>query len=234
MRLPPGYTLVSLDAVDSTNEEARRRIAAGAPHGTVIRARRQRRGRGRRGRRWASPPGNLYATIVLRPPPVPALGQLAFVAALGAGDALRPLAPVVFKWPNDLLLGDAKLGGILIEVFDRAVAVGVGVNVARAPSGPGFAAARLPAPVRAPDLIGPICRCFDAWYERWRREGFAPVRAAWLAHAAGLDRPVEARLPGTVASGLFRGLDEDGGLILERPDGGRQVVAAGDVLLGAG
>ena len=232
MALPQGYELISLDMVDSTNEEARRRIAAGAAHGTVICAKRQSRGRGRRGRRWASPPGNLYATIILRPDQHPGLGQLAFVAALGAGDALRAVAPVVFKWPNDLLLDGAKLGGILIEVFDQAVAVGIGINTAEAPAGTDIVATRLPTPLPPLDLLGRICHHFDLWYDRWQRDGFAPIRDAWLAHATGIGQPIQARLPTMTLSGIFCGLDPDGALVLQCSDGQKQAISAGEVLLG--
>ncbi len=222
---------IRLDVVDSTNREALRRIAAGAPHGAVIQARQQTDGRGRRGRSWISPPGNLYATLIVRPPGDAPVAQLGFVAALGAGDALRRHAPVRFKWPNDLMLEGRKLGGILVETAEGAAAVGIGINIASAPEDTETPATRLPARVTPDALLDDIRACFDVWYRRWRDDGFAPLREAWLHHGIGLGEPIRARLARETVEGVFGGLDADGGLLLDR-DGARRVIAAGDVFLG--
>ncbi len=222
---------IRLDVVDSTNREALRRIAAGAPHGAVIQARQQTDGRGRRGRSWISPPGNLYATLIVRPPGEAPVAQLGFVAALGAGDALRRHAPVRFKWPNDLMLEGRKLGGILVETAEGAAAVGIGINIASAPEDTETPATRLPASVTPDALLDDIRACFDVWYRRWRDDGFAPLREAWLQHGIGLGEPIRARLARETVEGVFGGLDADGGLLLDR-DGARRVIAAGDVFLG--
>ena len=222
---------IRLDVVDSTNREALRRIAAGAPHGTVIQARQQTDGRGRRGRSWISPPGNLYATLIVRPPGDAPVAQLGFVAALGVGDALRRHAPVRFKWPNDLMFEGRKLGGILVETAEGAAAVGIGINIASAPEDTETPATRLPASVTPDALLDDIRACFDIWYRRWRDGGFAPLREAWLQHGIGLGEPIRARLARETVEGVFGGLDADGGLLLDR-DGARRVIAAGDVFLG--
>ncbi len=222
---------IRLDVVDSTNREALRRIAAGAPHGTVIQARQQTDGRGRRGRSWISPPGNLYATLIVRPPGEAPVAQLGFVAALGAGDALRRHAPVRFKWPNDLMLEGRKLGGILVETAEGAAAVGIGINIASAPEDTETPATHLPASVTPDALLDDIRACFDVWYRRWRDDGFAPLREAWLQHGIGLGEPIRARLARETVEGVVAGLDADGGLLLDR-DGARRVIAAGDVFLG--
>jgi len=232
--LPDGYDLVRLETVDSTNAEALRRAADGAPHGTVIVAAAQSEGRGRRGRTWTSPAGNLHATIIVRPERTPMGGQLAFVAALAAGEALRPYAPVRFKWPNDLLLDGAKLGGILIEIVDGAAVVGIGVNLRSAPDDTRIPATVLPGDADADNVLGALCHGFEHWVDRWRDEGFAPLRAAWLAHADGIGGPIEARLPTRVLTGTFRGLDETGALLLEKDDGSSVTVSAGDVFFGTG
>ena len=225
-------SVIRLDAVDSTNREALRRIADGAPHGTVIQAARQTDGRGRRGRAWVSPPGNLYMTIIVRPEPSARLGQLGFIAALAAGDALRPHAPVRFKWPNDLMVDGKKLGGILVEAVNDAAAVGIGINIISAPEGTETPATSLPASV-SPDDIGEDIRSrFAHWYERWRTDGFAALREAWLEHAVGLGEVIRVRLARETLDGVFGGLDSEGGLLLDRDDG-RRVIAAGDVFLGA-
>src|SRR5262245_39623073 len=108
-RPPPGWTLHARDVVGSTNDEALALARAGAPDGAAVWARAQRAGRGRRGRSWASPPGNLYLSLLLRPPGPPAsVAQLGLVAAVALAEALGGVAPgldLAFKWPNDVLLG---------------------------------------------------------------------------------------------------------------------------------
>ena len=222
---------IRLDVVDSTNREALRRIAAGAPHGTVIQAQQQTDGRGRRRRLWISPPGNLYATLIVRPPGDAPLAQLGFIAALGAGDALRRYAPVHFKWPNDLMLDGRKLGGILVETMEGAAAVGIGINIVSAPEDTETPATHIPANVTPDALLDDICACFDVWYKRWREDGFSPLREAWLRHGIGLGQPIQARLARETVEGVFGGLDAEGGLLLDR-NGTRRVIAAGDVFLG--
>jgi len=236
LALPTGWRLVEVAATDSTNDEARRLIAAGAGHGTVVRADRQTAGRGRRGRHWESPPGNLYMSIVADATTAPT-GQLAFVAALAAGDALTGGGCVRFKWPNDLMVRGRKVGGILIEADGGTAIVGIGINVASAPAETAYPATAIAAagwPTVTPaDVCAGVAAGFAAWYARWCREGFAPVREAWLARAAGLGGPVTARLPAATCRGTFRALDQDGALILEQADGALRRIAAGDVYLGA-
>jgi BirA family biotin operon repressor/biotin-[acetyl-CoA-carboxylase] ligase len=218
-----------------------RAVADGAGHGDVFVAGRQTAGRGRRGRRWDSPAGNLHVSLVVEPPPDARIGQLAFVAALGAGAAIDELAPagarLGYKWPNDLLLNGRKVGGILIEAMTGdmrvgAVIVGVGINLVHAPDDAGWPATSLCAE-GAPELaIGPaleaLCRGFHHWYGRWRDDGFAELRAAWLARAAGIGGPMEARLADGTLHGRFKGIDQGGALILEQ-DGRERLISAGDV-----
>lgn len=244
--LPSGFRLWALDSIDSTNDEALRRIAAGAGrHGDVIVARSQTAGRGRRGRSWQSPPGNLHLTLLVCPPAGARVGELAFVSAVAAGEAVAgivpPAAELRYKWPNDLLLGGRKLAGLLIEAGgtdkDPALAIGIGINVASAPESTEFPATSLRqagCDVPADALVGPLCRAFAAWYDRWLAEGFAPVRTAWLARAHGVGGPIEARLPdASVHRGIFLGLDGNGALMLESGDGAVRTIAAGDVFFAA-
>ena len=143
--LPAFYRLLAYEQIDSTNEEAKRLAAAGAPAGTLVWAGEQLAGRGRRGRGWASPPGNLYVSLLLRPacPPAQAC-QLNFVAAVALAEAVSALLPagagVALKWPNDVLVGGAKVSGILLEAsaaLDRSIdwlVIGAGVNIASHPA----------------------------------------------------------------------------------------------------
>src|SRR5206468_1374206 len=134
------------DRIGSTNDEATALARAGAGSGTLVWAAEQNTGRGRRGRSWRSPPGNLYLSLVQRPECSPAsAAQLGFVAALGLGDAITELGlRPSYKWPNDVLVNRRKLAGILLESEMTAgggldfVVIGVGVNIAVAPEGVEF------------------------------------------------------------------------------------------------
>jgi len=243
--LPPVFDLIELDSIDSTNSEAQRRAEAGAGDGTLILARRQTAGRGRRGRRWSSPYGNLYCSLVLRPDCDAAkAAQLSFLSALAAGEAiagmLPPLAVLTYKWPNDVLVEGAKLAGILLESTSRSgakvdwVVVGVGVNVASAPSDTPYPATSLVAEgaedASIETVLGSFARHFLRWRDLWFERGFAPLRAAWLARAQGLGGPVEVQFENRRLSGRFADLDADGALLLEdTAGGGLRRIAAGDV-----
>ncbi|MFI4947500.1 MAG: biotin--[acetyl-CoA-carboxylase] ligase [Alphaproteobacteria bacterium] len=241
--LPEGFCLHRYKTIGSTNDEAKALARAGAPEGTVVWAEEQTAGRGRRGRVWLSPPGNLYLSLVLRPEGAPSqAAQLGFVAALGLGDALRSLAgPALqlrYKWPNDLLANGRKLAGILLESETSAtervdfVVLGIGVNILTAPEDVEFPATSLAAEgiagVTPAAVIEGFARHFAGWAERWRTEGFAPLRTAWLARASGLGDQVRVRLDHDTLFGRFEGLDADGALVLEGADGPRRI-AAGEV-----
>ncbi len=228
MDLPHGYTLERHAEVDSTNTIALRRAAAGAAHGTVILAETQSAGRGRRGRAWASLPGNLFITILARPPAARTAGQLSFVAAVALGEVLADFADIMFKWPNDILSAGRKIAGILIEADHGAAAIGIGVNLIAAPDELAATAGDLGGRLDRIAAAEALCQAFDLWYRRWIEEGFAPVRTAWLDRAAGLDAPLGAG----GRTGRFAGLDADGGLILVDGSGTAHVITGGEVLFG--
>lgn len=241
--LPEGFRLRHFETLGSTNDEAKALARAGAPEGTLVWADEQTAGRGRRGRVWLSPPGNLYLSLVLRPEGAPArAAQLGFVAALGLGDALAALAgPAMelrYKWPNDLLVNGRKLAGILLESENAAsdrvdfVVAGIGVNIVAAPADAEYPAISLAAEgvagITPAVLLGGFVRHFEIWAGRWRATGFAPVRAAWLARASGLGEPVRVRLERDTLFGRFLDLDADGALVLEG-EAGRRRITAGEV-----
>jgi len=236
--LPAGITLVALDAVDGTNAAARRRAEAGAPDRPLVWAREQLAGRGRRGRRWASPPGNLYCTLLLRPRrPVRRWGQLCFVAAVALRQAIAAFAPALIlqlKWPNDLLLGGRKLSGTLLEASGSDwVLIGTGVNLASHPDGLGATSLAAHGVELGPEaLLEAYMAALLPWIDRWQQDGFAPVRQAWLRHAIGLGQPVTVRLADRELDGRFAALDPAGALILERPQGTCRI-EAGEVFLPA-
>lgn len=243
-QLPSFYRLVAHERIDSTNEEAKRLAAGSAPHGTLVCAGEQLAGRGRRSRSWASPSGNLYASLLLRPacPPAQAC-QLNFVAAVALAEAVSGLLPagatVTLKWPNDVLVRGAKVSGILLEAsaaLDRSIdwlVIGVGVNLVSHPAETPYPATNLrregAADVTAAAALRAFAECFLAWYETWYGQGFAPVRARWLASARGLGEPIEVRLERETLQGRFGDLDESGALMLDMPDGGCRQITTGDL-----
>lgn len=217
----------------STNDDLLARAAAGAPEGTWLRAVSQTGGKGRQGRVWSSPPGNLYASTLVRlrssDPPAP---TLALVAAVALHEAMSQLAPGMrIKWPNDLIAGEAKLAGILLERAGESVVIGFGANLAHHPVGLDKAVtsiAALTGLVHDPaDAVKHVAGRFSAWLARWRNEGLGPVRAAWLSNA----HPLGTALSTPEGDGRFGGLDESGALRLGLADGSFRLIHAGDVFL---
>lgn len=217
----------------STNEDVAALAREGALEGLWLRAERQTGGKGRQGRAWASPEGNLHASTIVRlqPEDPPAPG-LALVAAVALHELVGRYAPAVqIKWPNDLIFGGAKLAGILLERQGDAVILGFGVNLAHHPDGLDRPVSSLAALAGAAPAPGPFLKLLAAglarWLARWRGEGLAPVRAAWLAAA----HPPGTALSTPEGEGLFDGLDESGALRLILPGGAIRTVYAGDVFL---
>lgn len=229
--------MLALDSIDSTNAEALRRINAGDGAGLVVFADHQTSGHGRRGRPWLSGPGNLHASLILDAPRGDRVGQLAFVTAVAAVEAvaadLSDPSRLGVKWPNDLLLDGRKLGGILIEGAGEHCVIGIGINVTHMPVSSEFAAISLPdegRAVTAAAVLSAFCHAFEDWLRQWRQDGFAPIRGEWLRWAVGLGKPLVARFPdGTSVRGIFRNIDEIGALRMTMEDGTHRSIAAGEV-----
>ncbi len=230
--LPDGWTLVALPSVGSTNDEAVRLADGGAREGTVVWAREQTGGRGRRGRRWASPVGNLYSSIIVRPAcSAPRAAELGFVAALAVADIVPAGRDVRLKWPNDVLVDGGKVAGILLESavgqggrVDH-VAMGIGINVGFAPQLPEmrYPGAALGGTVET--ALEKLAHAIAARLAEWRREGFATVRVSWLAKAGPLGLEVDVKLGDELVHGRFAGLDREGALLLDTPAGPRKIVS---------
>jgi BirA family biotin operon repressor/biotin-[acetyl-CoA-carboxylase] ligase len=240
------------DNLDSTNSEAKRLVLAGEYGPLWIVARRQTAGRGRLGRSWESPPGNLHASLILSDfGPARAAPQLGFVAGLATVNALQQAAcassRLALKWPNDVLLDGKKLAGILLEAVtlgvggptsSQAVAaiIGIGVNCASAPSNLPYPATDLSAigrdPPSAATLLSHLSDAMINALEIWAcGEGFPLLRERWLSHAAGLGGPIRVALPQETIEGRFTSIDSEGRLVLATKSGERRI-EAGDVLLG--
>lgn len=232
----------TVDITGSTNADLAALLAAGKQiaEGWWLIADRQSAGRGRQGREWFDGAGNFMgSTVVHIGPGDPSPGTLALVVGLAVHEAvtnrLSPPQRAVLKWPNDVMIGSAKLAGILLERVRDAVIIGIGVNLAAAPELPDRATIALTAFGPAPDrdqFAIDLARYFTAELERWRSYGLGPVIARWLAagHPVGtaleVGEPDEQKLAGT-----FAGLSEDGALQLRLADGTCHVIHAGEVRL---
>ncbi|WP_156994926.1 biotin--[acetyl-CoA-carboxylase] ligase [Elstera litoralis] len=241
MTLPPGWRLQDFESVASTMELATQALVEGAGEGLVIRAREQVSGRGRQGRVWRSPVGNLYMSILIDPAPTLAeTAQLSFVAGLAVWRAVSDLAPgaaLQLKWPNDLLLDGAKLAGLLLEVpyAGRPAVLGLGINLRTAPTDTPYSATCLPpratGPVDRDEATEAVTLRLAETLGQWRREGFDSIRRDWQSVAHPIGTPLTVRLtPETPIQGSFDGLGPDGHLRLKTAEGVRQI-PAGDVIL---
>ena len=247
VNIPESFTLIRYPQLGSTNDEAVKLAVAGADDGTVVLAEVQTAGRGRRGRTWQSPAGNLYCSIVARPTVPPAVAaQLSFVTAVALAQTLADLLPpdraVRQKWPNDVLIDGAKAAGILLESSGAGtdsvdwVVIGCGVNVTETPADTAYPATSLRAAGADIPDAGAVLPVFlahlHAWRVRWESGGMAPVRDAWLDRAHGLGKDMTVRLPDRELRGIFGGMDRTGALLLDLANGTRQTISAGDVYFG--
>jgi len=201
---------------------------------------RQVAGRGRQGRQWFDGAGNFMgSTVVHRGEIDPPAGTLALVAGLAVYEAVLPLCPdplaLQLKWPNDLLLGDAKLSGILLEATGSSVVIGVGVNLMQSPDLPDrktIALANVTSPPSRDDFAVRLEASFATELERWRTYGTEPLIRRWLAAGTPEGTPVTVHEPGgTLVSGYFAGLDHSGTMRLRLEDGSVRAIHAGDVTL---
>lgn len=236
-----GHHCIELAECGSTNDEAARLARAGARHGTVVIALAQRAGRGRDGRAWASPPGlGLYLSAVVRPPlPLGLVPPMTLAIGVGVCDAARAFgADARLKWPNDVLVGEHKLAGILVEAQSQgtrleSVVVGIGVNLggelppelaARATT----LAAAAGRPIDRAAFIDALLRQVERWIDRYVAAGLSIVAPAWHERMApGL--VARATIEGALLDGEVAGLDADGALLLRDGAGGLHRVRSGDV-----
>ena len=250
-----GYRLAAFDSIGSTNAEALARARDGERGPIWFVTSEQTAGRGRRHRPWIAPRGNLACSILEVIEVSPAVAAtLGFAAGLALEAALRQVSmeaslrsagsdemKFALKWPNDVMAGQKKLAGILLEaeaVGDRlAVVVGIGTNVVAAPEGtptPATSLKALGVDIGAEDLFAALS---DSWMEFrgiWDNgRGFGEIRQRWLERAAGLDQPVSILSGGSTVTGTFDTIDDTGCMIVRSSDGRRVPISAGDVYFGA-
>jgi BirA family transcriptional regulator, biotin operon repressor / biotin---[acetyl-CoA-carboxylase] ligase len=243
-----GYRLATFDQIGSTNSEAMAQARAGERGPMWFVTTEQTAGRGRRHRPWIAPCGNLASSVLETIEVAPAVAAtLGFAAGLALEAALRAVAgpaSVKFslKWPNDVLAGQAKLAGILLEAEaipgkGLAVVVGMGTNIIAAPEGTPTPATSLRAigvETGAEQLFSALS---DSWAECrgiWDQgRGFGEIRRRWLALAAGLGQPVAVHTGNATVSGIFDTIDNTGCMIVRTSTGDRVPISAGDVHFGA-
>jgi len=237
VRARVGATLLRVDRIGSTNDLLRALSAGGALEGTVVVAREQTAGRGRLGRVWASPPGGLWLSVLLRPddPTDPRLG---LVVAVGVAEGARRASgvSVVLKWPNDLMLNGRKVGGILVESLPPWAVVGIGLNVDVDP-------ARLPARVRpyagslaagggraaVERTLAAVVQHVDEVYAAYRCGAAGAVLSRWRDLCVTLGRPVVVRAGARTIEGVAETVDAQGALLVRRSDGSVTRLLGGDV-----
>jgi BirA family transcriptional regulator, biotin operon repressor / biotin---[acetyl-CoA-carboxylase] ligase len=244
MALPDFFTLVRRTQVASTNDVAKDLAAKGAAEGTLVVAETQSAGRGRRGKPWSSPPGNLYLSLVMRPDCRPATAvQLGFVAGVALWDAIAhfddPGILLTLKWPNDVLLDGRKVAGILLESATRPggsldwVVIGIGVNTAHHPPEARWPAADLSGLRDRPDpeaLLPVLAGYLLDYYLLWDEEGFAPIRRLWLENSFFQPGdPIKAGGGAGPLSGAFEDIDHQGALVLRLAAGGTQAISYGEI-----
>jgi BirA family biotin operon repressor/biotin-[acetyl-CoA-carboxylase] ligase len=238
-----GYRVEHFDSIGSTNDVAMARGRADDAGHLWIVAAEQTGGRGRLGRAWVSPPGNLFASLLLMDPaPVARAPELGFVTGVALSNALNRVAPsaaFTLKWPNDALLDGAKLAGVLLEATTTpggrlACVIGIGVNCVAHPDGLPYRATDLAAAgfrVTREDLFvalsDEMARALALWDAG---AGFESVRRAWLSRAAGLGQRIDVAIGERRVSGVFRSIDERGRLALTAETGDIHI-DAGDVIL---
>lgn len=245
-----GRTLYFFESTGSTNPDAKRFAEEGAPHGTIVVADRQTAGRGRRGRTWSSPSGkSIYFTIVVRPAFAPdKASMITLVMALSVAQAIEEVTglPAQIKWPNDIVVHKKKVCGILTEMsmtpeMDEIqfVVAGVGVNTNH--NGP----EEFPEEIRETaaslkmesgehidraGLLGRILARFEENYDCFERiQDLSALREAYQAHLINMDTQVLVLDPAGEYAGISRGISETGELIVERENGDRVLVYAGEV-----
>ncbi|HKI51633.1 MAG TPA: biotin--[acetyl-CoA-carboxylase] ligase [Geothermobacteraceae bacterium] len=242
-----GREILCHEQLASTNLTAMELGEAGAAEGLVVIAEQQTAGKGRLGRRWESPAGvNLYLSILLRPAMPPwEVPRLTFLSAVAAARALQDVTglKVEVKWPNDLLVNGKKIAGLLNEMSAESDAVhhvvlGLGLNI-------NMTADQFPSELRYPatsvwlekgtltsrlDVVVALLEHFDRLYDEFLRCGMEPVRQAWQELFAMLGKAVRVESGPASLKGVVAGIDEEGALLLQLPDGTIEKVLAGDVL----
>ena len=233
-----GGRIHAFQRTGSTMEAAHDLAREGAGEGTLVWAAHQEQGRGRLGRTWESPQGGAYFSLILKPMrPAAEVPQLSLVAGLAAAEAIKALTGLFpsVRWPNDVLISDKKVCGILTEAKNGAVIVGIGINVTTHQSAlPGTATSLAAAGATDCDpyrVTAEVCRHFDRWYGAWTARGFAPIREALRPWVAMFGHPVQISAGRRQMEGTAQDLDESGRLVVRLDSGILRPFEMGEVTL---
>lgn len=233
------------ETLDSTIDEAHAHVRLGAEEGLVIVAYKQVKGRGRRGRTWEDLRGNLYMTFItyLNHPLVEAL-QLSFVACVAVGEKLRPSLPpghgITYKWPNDILLNGKKVGGLLLEAIplseeqETAYLISCGLNLISQPLQVRYPTTSFQNEgiyLSLEEVLHGISASLEHYVALWKDRGFSPIYDLWMEHAAGVEKEISFDLHGKLQTGIFKGIDGEGALLLRTSEGLKKFTA-GEILAG--
>ncbi len=240
--------IIQLKECASTNDELAMHLANGAQEGTIILAEKQTSGRGRLGRSWDSPAGNLYASLLLFEDRTDFF-QLTYVLSIALYETLKHFLPygisenmsvLSLKWPNDVLLNGKKISGMLLEsrptyhLNETAIIIGLGVNLTSSPSNTHWPASNLLAEWGAAPSAGALIETLwpklQKWRQIWHKDGFSPIKSEWMRYAPSVGSVVHVRQGENTISGRFLGLDADGGLELALADQQLLKLHAGDMM----
>ncbi len=234
--------------MDSTNAEALR-LAASGEHGPLwIIAGRQTKGKGRSGRTWVSQTGNLHASfLTVLDVSAPIAAQLSLVSGVAAFEAVKAAVPksltgeLRLKWPNDVLIDSAKVGGILVESTSipgrtgLGVVIGFGLNLASHPKDldqPATSLAHVGVEIVPKAMLDSLAGTLDQWLACWKNgHGFKAIREAWLKRAGQIGERMSVTMPAGRIEGTYSGLDDDGALLLSVGDDEVRRISYGDVTL---
>ncbi len=243
LNIPPLYELVTRDSIDSAVSEAKRLALSGAEEGTLVWVNAQTAGRGRLDHQWLSERGNLHCAIVLQPhEPVAIAGQINYVAAVSLATAIAnhvtPMTELRYRWPNDLLLNNLKVAGILLDPCSvnngnvESMVLGINVNIKSHPKQLDDRAANMQddgfSKSTDADLLESFSRNFLSWINRWAEEGFAPIAKAWTQRVNGMGESIDIKLVGETISGEFVELDSTGALVIRLADDTRRKVTVAE------
>ncbi|MEZ5756978.1 MAG: biotin--[acetyl-CoA-carboxylase] ligase [Emcibacteraceae bacterium] len=242
MNVPGGFSHQAFLSLDSTNKEAIRRLESGAASGLWITAGEQTGGRGRGGRFWVSEPGNLYSSLIYDcGKDIYTAAQLSFVSSLAVRETILEFLPdsnVKCKWPNDVLLGNKKISGILLESHSKGlgspihIIIGIGINVVHHPEVTSYGSTHINEHggqnVSPEDVFMVLSQKMAFWIEIWQNNGFEEIRKEWLNCCKGLNEMITVRTSDQEFIGRFIDLNSDGALKLET-EAQIKLIHSGDV-----
>ena len=225
------------ESVTSTNDIAKELYQACHPHGTAVIAHEQTKGRGRYGRNWSSLKGNLMASILWPSPDRSKITDACFIAALAVYDAIAAPDRLTLKWPNDLLLDEKKIAGILIEPLDEeTIIIGIGVNLVAHPLDTIYPTTNLQqalgVALKPQELLQRISQSLTNWQQTYQDQGFESIINAWIQRSYAIGTLLKVNWQNQVIQGFFSGLGIDGSLMLADERGDVRSIHTGEIMNG--